>query len=210
MRVEGSYTYPADPAVVWSLLGEPGRAARILPGCQVLETLDSRHHRAVLSLRVGKTIEQLAVALELSEVTPGQALDFKARAQGLSGSLKIDGHISLTQPEPGCTELSYTAEVNGDQFPGVSPRMLATTARAFARRSLEALDRELAARTRVYSTTVLPEQPTAPVAFDSRLAAFRRVAALALFLLALALIGRGLDRRRGAGQAVLPAERSAA
>jgi carbon monoxide dehydrogenase subunit G len=203
MKIEGSYTYPADPVVVWSVVSEPGMAARILPGCQVLEPLDSRHYRAVLSQRVGKVIEQLAVALALTEVTPNQALEFQAGVNSLSGSMKVNGRISLAQPELGCTELSYEAEVTEDQFIGVSSRMLTTTMRAFARRSLEALDRQLAVRTRVYSTTVQPEEPASTAALDDRLATLRHIVAAIVLILAFVLMGRGIKRRRGRQEARL-------
>jgi 2-furoyl-CoA dehydrogenase large subunit len=222
MKIEGSYTYPVDPVIIWSLASEPGMAARILPGCQVLEPLDSQHYRAVLSQRMGKVVEQLAAALTLTALTPGQALEFQADVSSLSGSMKVNGRISLAQPEPGRTELNYEAEVTEDQFTGVSSRMLATTMRAFARRSLEALDRQLAIRTRVYSTTVQPEELVTAVAPDDRLATLRRIVTVIVLIVAFVLIGRSINRRRGdpearldvsyadPGQPSLSPERSAA
>jgi hypothetical protein len=83
--------------------------------------------------------------------------------------------------------------------------MLETIVRAFARRGLEALDRQLAIRTRVYSTTVRPEEPATVAALDDRLATLRRIVTVIVLILAFVLMRRGVKWRRGGQETRLDA-----
>lgn len=203
MRIEGSQTYPAEPDVIWSLVSEPGTIARILSGCDVFESVASNQHRFVLNLRMGKVVELVAFTLDVAQVVPFKALTFRADGQSLSGSLNVQGHISLERQALDGVQLTYAAEIDGDQFKAVSPRMLETIARAFARRSLEALDKEVAIRTRVYTTTAIPSPQSVPISPAQRHRALGRLMTIvSLFLIGI-LIRRGLDRLRARGAAYL-------
>jgi carbon monoxide dehydrogenase subunit G len=203
MRIEGSQTYPAEPDVIWSLVSQPETIVRILSGCDVFESVGSNQHRFVLSLRIGKVVELMAFTLDVSQVIPFKALSFRADGQSLSGTLKIQGQISLEKQAPDCTELTYAAEIDGDQFKAVSPRMLQTMARAFARRTLEALDKEVAIRTRVYTTTTFRSPQTVTVSPAQRHRALGRAMAIIFLFLVGILIRRGLDRLRAREAALL-------
>jgi carbon monoxide dehydrogenase subunit G len=196
MRIEGRETYPTSPDVIWSLIGEPGMLARMLPGCEVVEPVAPNQYRIELNTRIGKAIEPITAVLTLEEVAPFREVGFRADGQGHSGALSIQGHVSLEDQGPNCTALSYAVDIDGEQFPTVSPRMFETTSRAFVRRSLETLEKQIGIRTRVYTTAAYQPAPVAPAATIQRLAALRRLLAFASILLTLLILWRGIERRR--------------
>jgi carbon monoxide dehydrogenase subunit G len=196
MRIEGRETFPAHPEIVWSLIGEPGMVERLLPGFELFEPVAPDQYRLELNLRIGKATELLSAMLNLERVVPTVGFDFRAAAQGQSGALNLHGHIALEDQGADCTALSYVIDIDGDQFPAVSPRMLETTARAFARRSLEALDKQVAIRTRVYTTSAFRPEPAPAALTRQNTAILRRLLAVASVLLTLLLLWRGLARRR--------------
>jgi carbon monoxide dehydrogenase subunit G len=195
MRIEGRETFPAHPEIVWSLIGEPGMVERLLPGCELVEPVAPNQYRLELKQRIGKATEPLSAALNLERVAPTMGFDFRAAAHGHSGALSLRGHVALEDQGTDCTALSYIVDVDGDQFPAVSPRMLETTARAFARRSLEALEKQVAIRTRVYTTSAFRPEP-APALTRQNMAVLQRLLTVTSVLLTILLLWRGLARRR--------------
>ena len=84
----------------------------------------------------------------------------------------------------------------GGRLSTVASRLLETTARAFARRSLEGLERQVEMRTRIYTSSAVPLVSTPTGTTVARLAGVRRGATLLGVLLAVIFLLRGLDRRR--------------
>lgn len=199
MRIEGRQTYPAHPEVIWSLVGEPGMVERLLPGCERFEPVAPDQYELEMNMRIGQTTEPLSATLALERVAPTAGFDFHAAARGQSGALNLRGHVALEGQGAGGAALSYVVDLDGDQFPAVSARMLETTARAFARRGLEALDKQVAIRTRVYTTSAIRPEPAPADSAVARqnFAMLQRLLAAAAFLMAVLALWRGLDRLRG-------------
>jgi carbon monoxide dehydrogenase subunit G len=197
MIIEGRQTYPADAEVLLSLLNEPAALQKILPGCEVLESIAPNQFRIEIKLRVGKAIEQFSGNLALDQVASFNGFIFRADGASGSGTVNVQGHVSLEAKGDGRTILSYTAEIVGDgQSKGISSRMLETTARAYARRCLESLERQVATQTRVYTTSTLRPEPVPPQPPVYRIEVIRRLIALASLLMVIFILWRSLNRRR--------------
>lgn len=199
VRVEGRHTLAADARDgVWNLLYDPATFQNILPGVESFEAISAHEFRIVLRLRIGQIVNHFTGTLWLDGVTPLTGFDFQA--DGESGSGLIHGRGGdfiwktprLTTP-PSATR--STSEVDGP-LQSANDRVLTTTARAFARRALEALERQLALRTRVYTTVVPPPAlDLATRTTEARLGAARRLAAMLGILLFVVLLQRVLAQR---------------
>ncbi len=196
MKVEGRRVYAANREILWSLLHDPIVMQHCWPGCESLEAVGPDEYRAVVELRIGQVVERFTGGLHLEHVIPYEGYSFLADGQNADGSVMVRGRIQLDSAADG-TVLSYEADVVVAGRPAaVSPRMLMTTARAFARRGLDTLEKEVAIRTRVYTTTA--GEPDAALSPAEALRHFqlRRWLALAVALLGALLIWRGIERQQ--------------
>lgn len=198
MKLEGRYTFAAGREVVWGVLYDPIVLESVLPGCEAFEAVAPDEYRVTLHLRVGAIDDRFSGTLWLKRVVPFVGFDFQADGESPNGLVNSHGRIYLEEAAEGGTSLCYEADLNvGGRLAIVTGRLLETTARAFARRCLEGLERQVDMRTRIYTSSTTPTAPPSPTgATVARLGGLRRGATLLGLLLAVALVWRGLDRRR--------------
>ncbi len=204
MKVEGRHSFAASAELLWALLSDPLALRQLLPGCEAFEAVAANEYRATVRLRVGAATERFDGMLLLEHAVPFTRFDFRAVGESAGGLVNCRGRVYLEDSagDGGSarhTSLCYEAEIDvGGRLATLSDRLLETTARAFARRTLEGLERHVEMRTRIYTTTVDLPEAIAPASATTphRLVAVGGVAGLLAALLALVLLLRGLDRRR--------------
>ena len=112
MHLEGNVEIGAPRQRVWDFLTDPQAVARCAPGLETVEVVEAgRRFRAVASLGLGSIKTRFTVDVEWMEMEPpGRAV---ARAHGsASGSAAdVTAQMVLTEPAPGRTNLTWTAEV---------------------------------------------------------------------------------------------------
>lgn len=202
MRLEGERNFAAGQEVVWSLLHDPISVKQLLPGCDILTIVSSDEYRGSLSIRIGQVVEQYDGSLRLTPIVPGRSFSFHAEGLNPDGAVTVTGRVNLHADGPESTRLVYEADFSVDGRPAmVADRMLLTTARSFARRSLDALQRQVEIRTRTYTTTTaqpIPSLRPLSSAGDVEKNMIRqRIMAVLSVLLAL-LVWRAVSRRRNA------------
>lgn len=197
MRVEGRHTLAADRETVWNLLYDSATFQNILPGVESFEAISAHEFRIVLRLRIGQIVDHFTGTLWLDGVTPLTGFDFQADGESGSGLIHGRGRVYLEDAAANDTALCYEVDFEVDgPLQSANDRVLTTTARAFARRTLEALERQLALRTRVYTTVVPPPAlDLATRTTEARLSAARRLAAMLGILLFVVLLQRVLAQR---------------
>lgn len=200
MKIEGRRTFAAATETLWSLLHNPDVLKRVLPDCDMLEAVAPDEFQLTLNTRIGRDIEHLTGVMHLDRATPYQGFDFEAESENRPGYLYARGRVSLEPEGAGATALIYEADIEPrGRFARISPRLMQTTMNAIARRSLEALEFEVALRTGTFTTALTT--PAAGIATRSTeiydlVSFFRRLLTVALVLLGVFLIARGLGRRR--------------
>ena len=200
MKVAGRHTFAASREVVWGVLYDPVVLESILPGAESFEAVAPNEYRVTLSLRVAQVVDRFVGTLWLEHVALFTGFDFRADGESPDGLVDVHGRLYLENAPEGGTSLCYEADVEvGGRLSNVSGRLLETTARAFARRCLEGLERQVDMRTRIYTTSTALPAPTPTGTTVSRLAGARRAATLLSLLLAIIVLLRGLDRRRTQG-----------
>ena len=205
MKIEGHQTYAADREMLWSLLHDPDALARILPGCESLEAHGPHEFQGTFAVRVGQMAEHFSGSLSLDQSVPLESYEFIAKGNNPDGAITCRGRVLLSDEGPDHTMLAYEADVEVAGRPAqLTQRMLQTTARAFARRSLEALQEQVDVRTGVHATPVGAvsaawgrgtARVSSPRALD-RLVFRRRLILAALVLLAVLFFRQRAANRR--------------
>ncbi len=208
MKLDGRHTFAAGREVVWGVLYDPVVLGSILPGGVSFEAVAPDEYRVTLQLRVGQTVELFSGTLWLERVAPFTGFDFHADGESPDGLVNARGRVYLEDAAEGGTSLCYEAQIEvGGRLSNVTGRLLETTARAFTRRCLEGLERQVDMRTRIYTSLAAPVAPPTPTGTTvRRLAGLRRAATLLGVLVAVLVLLRGLDRRRTRGIARQVAE----
>lgn len=201
MKIHGQQTYAANREILWSLLRDPIVLEKILPGCESFETIAPDEYLVTLGVRMGRTVERFSGTLRLEQVAPLQVFDFYADGQSPERTVTSRGRLTLEDDGDEATAVGYEAEVDvTSRQATLSSRLFETTARAFARRTLEALAKQTAIRTRVYTTSTSVTEltnPSPPAATGIQRAAIWRLAlAVVSIILVLLYFRRGLSRQR--------------
>ena len=197
MKLQGRHTFAAGREVVWGVLYDPIVLENILPGGEAFEAVAPDEYRVTLHLRVGAIDDRFIGTLWLERVVPFVGFDFQADGESPNGLVNSHGRVYLEEAAEGGTSLCYETDIEvGGRLSTVAARLLETTARAFARRCLEGLEKQVEMRTRIYTSSAVPTATTPTGTTVARLARVRHGATLLGVLLALIFLLRGLDRRR--------------
>ncbi len=202
MKISGQETYAVGREILWAMLHDPVILPRLLPGCQSLDVTSADQFRGTITIRIGQVIETFEGDLALEQLAPPRSFNFHAEGRNPDGALRCWGRISLQAEDPDSTTLLYEAEFDVDGRPEqVSSRMHRTIAQSFARRSLEALQKQVDIRTRVYTTTTERQPANAPklgqsTAAVDRLVMRQRLMAVLLMVLSLLWVRKRLDRQQ--------------
>lgn len=200
MKIEGQQTYPATKEVVWSLLHDPLTLEKLIPGCRSIEVVAPDEFRLTVDVRIGQVLEHLEGTLRFDSLVPGHSYGFIAEGGNGDGAINCHGSVRLENLGPELMTLAYEADIDATGRPAtVSTRMLQTTARSFARRSLEALQHQVDIRTRVYTTNTSVEadvRHTQPAEDLDRLVIRRRLLVVLAVLVAALFLRQRADRQQ--------------
>ena len=136
---------PAPPDEVWSLLTDPSRLSRLLPGCERLEPDGPDRYKAAVKFGIAAISGKYAGTLEFTEKKPPHSLVLKMDGRGLLGFVKGEGPIELAAKGASDTELTYTGEAQvGGVIASVGQRMLDAAARKIVQQFFDSAKAELA------------------------------------------------------------------
>ncbi len=156
MKLAGTVTLPAPPEEVWSLLTDPSRLSRLLPGCERLEPDGQDRYKAAVKFGIAAISGKYAGTLEFAQKDPPRSLILKMDGKGLPGFVKGEGRIELTA-KGGDTGIAYTGEAQvGGLIASVGQRMLDAAARKIVRQFFDSAKAELAS---AKSAAAQPDSP---------------------------------------------------
>jgi len=151
---------PAPPDEVWSLLTDPSRLSRLLPGCERLEPDGPDRYKAAVKFGIAAISGKYAGTLEFAEKKPPHSLVLKMDGRGLPGFVKGEGRIELAAKGGSDTELTYTGEAQvGGVIASVGQRMLDAAARKIVQQFFDSAKAELAS-----TKSAAPEPSSTPKA----------------------------------------------
>ena len=145
MKLAGTVAMPAPPGEVWSLLTDPARLSRLLPGCERLDPDGPDRYKAAVKFGIAAISGKYAGTLEFAEKKPPHSLVLKMDGKGLPGFVKGEGRIQLVAKGTSDTELTYTGEAQvGGVIASVGQRMLDAAARKIVQQFFDSAKAELA------------------------------------------------------------------
>jgi carbon monoxide dehydrogenase subunit G len=145
LKLAGTVAMPAPPDEVWSLLTDPSRLSRLLPGCERLDPDGPDRYKAAVKFGIAAISGKYAGTLEFAEKKPPHSLVLKMDGKGLPGFVKGEGRIQLVAKGASDTELTYTGEAQvGGVIASVGQRMLDAAARKIVHQFFDSAKAELA------------------------------------------------------------------
>jgi carbon monoxide dehydrogenase subunit G len=160
LKLAGTVAMPAPPDEVWSLLTDPARLSRLLPGCERLDPDGPDRYKAAVKFGIAAISGKYAGTLEFAEKKPPRSLVLKMDGKGLPGFVKGEGRIELVAKGASETELTYTGEAQvGGVIASVGQRMLDAAARKIVQQFFESAKAELAS-----AKSAVPEPSSIPKA----------------------------------------------
>lgn len=147
MIVEGTYTLPGRPEVIWDLLMDPEVLAKAMPGTRQLVRTAPDRYQGTMAVGIGPiTAAEFDLAIELSGIRRPEAYVMEIDGKGRFGFTRGKAQVILLA-EAEHTVMRYRAELQvGGKIAGLGQRLLDSVSRLLTRQGLEALNRELTAR----------------------------------------------------------------
>ncbi len=137
MKIAGTCLLPAPPEQVWTLLNDPERLAKCLPGCERLEPDGPDRYKADIKFALAAISGKFSGSVELSEKKPPRSLRLRLEGKGVPGFVKGDGRLELAEKHSQ-TELRYTGEAQvGGMIAAVGQRMIEGAARKMIQQFFE-------------------------------------------------------------------------
>jgi uncharacterized protein len=144
VKLAGTASLPAPPSEVWSLLTDPARLSRLLPGCERLEADGPDRFKAAVKFGIAAISGKYAGTVEFAEKKPPHSLVLKMDGKGLPGFVKGEGRIELAS-NGSDTAVTYTGEAQvGGLIASVGQRMLDAAARKIVQQFFDSAKAELA------------------------------------------------------------------
>ncbi len=145
MKIAGSYLLAGTPEHVWSLLNDPQRLAKCLPGCERLEPDGPDRYKAAVKFALAAISGQYSGSVELANKQRPQSLRLRFEGKGLPGFVKGEGQLELIGKR-GQTELRYSGEAQvGGMIAAVGQRMIDVAARKIIQQFFESAAEQLKA-----------------------------------------------------------------
>ena len=111
MKVEGVKQFDAPVQVVWDVLMDPSRLAKLLPGVEGFEVKDDRHWSANVKVPLGMGGLKLKFNFEKAEERPIEYAKLNARGQGVGAIVGMDTEFHLS-PDGERTSMKWIADIH--------------------------------------------------------------------------------------------------
>ena len=114
MLVEGSFTVEAPREEVWRCITDPAVMAPCVPGCEAIETVDSRNYKARVKVEFGPIKASFNLGVEITEENPPDSVRSITRGEEGSRASIVSAHnlLQLVPLDDRRTEIRYRSEVS--------------------------------------------------------------------------------------------------
>ncbi len=114
MLVEGSFIVETPREEVWRRITDPAAMAPCVPGCEAIETIDSRNYKARVRVEVGPIKASFNLEVEITEENSPESVRSITRGEEGSRASIVSAHnlLQLIPLDERRTEIRYRSEVS--------------------------------------------------------------------------------------------------
>src|SRR6185295_14285039 len=110
VKVEGSKEFDAPAQLVWDVLNDPEKMAKLLPGVESFEIQDDRRWKASVKVPLGMGGLKLNFQFEKVEERPIEYAKLASKGQGVGAIVAMETEFNLT-PNGDTTSMAWSAYV---------------------------------------------------------------------------------------------------
>ena len=110
MNVSGTREFDAPAQLVWDVLNDPSKMAKLLPGVESFEIQDDRHWKASVKIPLGMGGLKLNFQFEKVEERPIEYAKLASKGQGVGAIVAMETEFNLT-PKGDTTSMAWSADV---------------------------------------------------------------------------------------------------
>ena len=110
MKVEGTKEFDAPAQLVWNVLNDPSKMAKLLPGVESFEIVDDRRWNAAVKIPLGMGGLKLNFQFEKLEERPIEYAKLSSKGQGVGAIVAMVTEFNL-EPNGEQTHMAWTADV---------------------------------------------------------------------------------------------------
>jgi hypothetical protein len=131
LELSGENRIEASRHAVWAALNDPHLLARVIPGCESLETTEGGGMQAKVVLKVGPIKARFSGTVTLSEIDPPTGYVISGQGEGgIAGFAKGGARVRLDEIAPSVTLLVWEARAEvGGKIAQFGARLLDSTAK---------------------------------------------------------------------------------
>ena len=144
MKVDGLKEFDAPAALVWEVLMDPERMAKLLPGVESFEVQDPDHWSAAVKVPLGMGGLKLKFQFEQVEKRPIEYAKLSSKGQGVGAIVNMVTEFHL-EPDGERTNMRWEADVRiAGPIGSMGQRVFQPIVSQQVKDVLDALDREVA------------------------------------------------------------------
>jgi hypothetical protein len=110
MKLEGTKEFDAPREVVWSVIDDPEKMARTMPGVESFEIRDERHWSAKVKVPLGMGGLKMSISFEKLEERPPEFSSLNAKGQGVGALMNMTTSFTLSDAGEK-TSMAWEADV---------------------------------------------------------------------------------------------------
>ena len=110
MNVNGTREFDAPAQLVWDVLNDPSKMAKLLPGVESFEIQDDRRRKASVKIPLGMGGLKLNFQFEKVEERPIEYAKLASKGQGVGAIVAMETEFNLT-PNGNTTSMAWSADV---------------------------------------------------------------------------------------------------
>jgi carbon monoxide dehydrogenase subunit G len=111
MKVSGERTFEAPLQTVWSVLNDPSRMAKTMPGVESFEVADDDHWSANVKVPLGLGGLRMKIAMEVLERREPEYSKLRAKGQGVGAMMNMVTQFNLSDAGAS-TKMDWEADVS--------------------------------------------------------------------------------------------------
>ena len=110
MKIEGTKEFDASREVVWSVINDPAKMAKTMPGVESFEIADATHWTAKVKVPLGLGGLKMTMNFEKLEEREPEFASMRAKGQGVGALMDMTTSFTLSEAGGG-TSMVWEADV---------------------------------------------------------------------------------------------------